>query len=153
MNRLILLLSGKIPELSELNKSLLTPTPNALLNQQIQNLNKLKTATSLAQHCHFYKALNTLVPELPLAFPADSATKAILDQHYGLSAPLPNLIPITLTPSPKLSCELIEKKIRLTQIVSGAGRSGWRPSWYKDLLRFDITSPITHIINSALTDR
>ncbi len=43
-NRLIPYLSGKISELLELNKFLLTPTSNALLNQDTQNLNELKIA-------------------------------------------------------------------------------------------------------------
>ena len=151
-NRLILLLSGKISELLELNKALVTPTPHFLLNHDAHESNKLKTATSLAQQGHFSKALATIVPELPLADPSDSATKALLNQHYSLSTPLPDAIPITATPGPKLSRELIEKAIRRTRTVSAAGRSGWRPSWYKDLLRFGISSSITHIINSALTD-
>jgi hypothetical protein len=51
-----------------------------------------------------------------------------------------------------VSRDNVEKSIKRTRAVSAAGVSGWRPYWYKQLLRFNISSPLTIIINYTLSN-
>jgi hypothetical protein len=93
--RLILLLGGKIPELLELSKPLLTPTSKVLLDQDTQILNMLKTATSLAKQGHCRRrsllwSLNYHLRILPTA-PREHSSTNIMTPAPPSPMPSPSL--------------------------------------------------------------